>query len=83
LGTPLPTWLRQGVRSAALGVAIGIAGALGLTELLQSQLYGVGARDLSVFAGATLALFLVAILACYVPARATTRLDPIRALREG
>jgi putative ABC transport system permease protein len=81
-GTILGLVLRQGVRAAGVGVILGIAGALGLTRLLESQLFGVGARDLTVFAGATALLLAVALLACYLPARGTTRIDPLTALRE-
>ena len=74
--------LGQGVRTALIGVALGLAGALALTRYLQSQLFGVGTRDLSVFAGATLLLLAVAVVACYLPARGSTRMDPMAALRE-
>jgi putative ABC transport system permease protein len=75
--------LGQGVRMAGAGVALGLAGAFGLSRYLESQLFGVGARDLSVFAGAAALLLLIALAACYIPARRTTRIDPIAALREG
>ena len=70
------------MRTAAIGVALGLAGALALTRYLQSQLFGVGTRDLAVFAGVTVALLAVALVACYLPARGTTRIDPIAALRD-
>jgi putative ABC transport system permease protein len=70
------------VRTSAIGVALGLAGAVGLTRFLQSQLFGVGTRDVPVFAGVTVLLLAVAILACYLPARGTTRIDPMAALRE-
>jgi predicted permease len=75
--------LGQGIRTAAIGVAFGLAGALALTRYLESQLFGVSTRDVSVFASVTLVLLAVAVLSCYVPARATTRIDPMTALREG
>jgi len=62
--------------------ALGIVGALALTRFLQSQLFGVGTRDVPVYAGVTLLLLAVAALACYLPARGTTRIDPMAALRE-
>lgn len=75
--------LGQGVRLAGLGVGVGLAGAAGLSRYLQSQLFGVGARDLSVFVGVAGLLLAVALVACYVPARRTTRIDPVTALRDG
>ena len=75
--------LRQGVRTAVAGVTVGLAGALALTRFLESQLYGVGTRDATVFGAVTVILVGVALLACYLPARATTRIDPMVALREG
>ena len=74
--------LQQGVRTAAIGVALGLAGAMALTRFLQSQLFGVGARDLAVYAGVTVTLLAVALVACYLPARGTTRIDPVAALRD-
>jgi putative ABC transport system permease protein len=74
--------LGQGARLLGLGVALGLAGALGLRRLLASLLFGVSAADPASLAGATLVLALVALLACYLPARRAARLDPVRALRE-
>jgi predicted permease len=75
--------LGQGIRMAVIGVGLGLGGALGLSRYLQSQLFGVGARDLSVFVGVALLLLFVAVVACYVPAHRSTRIDPMTALREG
>lgn len=75
--------LTQGARTAVIGIAVGLAGALALTRFLQSQLFGVGTRDLPVFIGVTVILLAVAMVACYLPARGTTRIDPMAALREG
>ena len=74
--------LTQGMRTAAMGIVLGLAGAMALTKYLQSLLFGVNTRDVSVFAGVTVLLLGVAILACYVPARRATRIDPMAALRE-
>ena len=73
--------LGQGLRLTALGLAIGLAGAFGLTRLLSSMLFGVGPGDPITFGAATVVLIGVAFLACYLPARAATRVDPMVALR--
>jgi len=74
--------LTQGLRTAGVGLVLGLAASLGLSRYLQSQLFGVGTRDLSVFGGVTALLFAVAVAACYVPARRATRVDPMVALRD-
>jgi predicted permease len=74
--------LKQGVVTVTIGVVLGLIGAGLVTRVLQSELYGVSAYDLTIFAGGTLLLFAVAILACYIPARRATRVDPMVALRE-
>ena len=74
----------QGLRLALVGLAIGAAAALILTRLLSSfshLLYGVGASDPLTFIAVTFLLTAVAVLACYIPARRATRLEPIVALR--
>jgi len=73
--------LGQGMRTAAIGVVIGIAGSLMLTRTMQSLLFGVTATDPLTFAAVALALAAVALLACYLPARRATRVDPMVALR--
>ena len=73
--------LRAGIRMSALGLVLGVAGAVGLTRLMETLLFGVGARDpLTMIAVAGL-LASVAILACYIPARRASRVDPVIALR--
>jgi putative ABC transport system permease protein len=73
--------LRQGMGTAAMGVAAGIVVALALTRFLQSLLFGVEPTDLITFGGVTLLLTFVAFLASYIPARRATRVDPLEALR--
>jgi putative ABC transport system permease protein len=73
--------LRQGSRTIFIGVAIGIIGSLALTRTLESLLFGVYAADPLTFAAATLLLVATALLACYIPARRATRVDPMVALR--
>lgn len=71
----------HGTRMALIGVAIGIASALGLTRLMANQLFGVSAHDPLTFAGVGMLLVIVAVAACYVPARRAMRVDPMIALR--
>jgi len=75
--------LGHGLRTAGIGIASGLAGALALTRYLQSMLFGVTAHDPLVLAAATGILFAVALLACYLPARRATGIDPAIALRDG
>ena len=71
----------QGMRLAALGVAIGIAAAFGLTRLISAFLFGVTARDPLVFVGVPALLALVAFVAVWIPAMRASRVDPIVAMR--
>jgi putative ABC transport system permease protein len=73
--------LRQGVGMAVIGVAAGLAGALALTRLLRSIIFGVSSFDLMTFAGVTAILIAVALAASYLPARRASRIDPMEALR--
>jgi predicted permease len=81
-GSILSLVLGQGAKTTAAGIALGLAGAAGLTRYLQSLLFGVTARDAAVFASATVLLAAVAVVACYIPALRATRVDPMVALRD-
>jgi predicted permease len=73
--------LRQGLGLAITGAAIGLIGAAIVSHLMVGMLYGVRPTDLATFAGVTVLLVAIATLACYIPARRATRVDPIIALR--
>ncbi len=73
---------RQGLRLILIGVLIGLAAAAGLTRVLSSLLFGVSPTDPAIFAGVTLLLVAIAMLAGYLPARRAARVDPMTALRQ-
>jgi putative ABC transport system permease protein len=73
--------IRQGLILITVGVTIGLAGALALTRVLSSFLYGVGATDHATFAESSGLLAGAALLACYIPARKATKVDPMIVLR--
>jgi putative ABC transport system permease protein len=79
--TILAMILRQGLTPAFIGVAAGLAGAFGLTRLMESLLYGVKPGDPISFFGVAAILFMVALLAVLIPARRAISLDPVAALR--
>ena len=71
----------HGMWMTAIGIIIGLAGAIGLTQVLKGMLFGVNAIELTTFAGVTLLLAVVSLLACYIPARRAAKVDPMVALR--
>jgi len=74
--------LGDGVKVIAAGVALGAAGAFALTNVLTTMLYEVSPTDPTVFATTCAGVGLVALAACYMPARSATRVDPMIVLRE-
>jgi putative ABC transport system permease protein len=72
----------QGMRLAIVGLILGTLIALAATRVLSSLLFGVSAHDPLIFGGVSLILATAAILACYIPARRATKVDPIIALRD-
>jgi len=73
--------VRQGMTLAGIGMGIGLAGAYFLTQLITSMLFGIGATDPLTFVAISVVLAIVALGACFVPARRATRVDPMVALR--
>jgi putative ABC transport system permease protein len=73
--------LKQGLLLALAGMAIGVAAALALMRLLRSLLFEVHANDAATFVVVVITLFAVALMACYLPARRATKVDPLVALR--
>jgi len=73
--------IRQGMIPVVAGIAIGLSGALALTRLMKSLLFDVSATDPLTFVGLSLLLIVVALVACWIPARRATKVDPLLALR--
>jgi putative ABC transport system permease protein len=71
----------QGLLLVLVGLALGLIGALALTWVISSLLFGVTTKDPITFAGVAILLALVALLACYIPARRAAKVDPMEALR--
>lgn len=73
--------LLQGMRLVLIGLLIGLAWASALTQILSSQLYGITVTDPATFIGVSTLVIAVTVLACYLPARRATKVDPLVALR--
>jgi putative ABC transport system permease protein len=72
----------QGAKLALAGVVVGVAGAFGLTRLMESLLFGVSSRDLGTFSLVPVIVLALILVGCYIPAYRATKLDPLDALRE-
>jgi len=75
------TVLRQGMTLVAVGILLGLGGAVSLSHVLQGLLFGVSPNDPATLSGAALILAAVALLACWLPARRAARVEPLTALR--
>jgi len=73
--------VRSGMFLASIGVVAGLIGAFAVTRLIASLLFGVSPTDVVTFVLVTAGLLMVAVLACYIPARRATKVDPLVALR--
>src|SRR4030095_9183948 len=80
-GQVLKLVLKEGMGLNLIGIAIGIAGAFALTRIMSSLLFGVGTKDPFTFVAVPILLAIVAFIACYIPARRATKVDPLVALR--
>jgi putative ABC transport system permease protein len=80
-GAVLRLVIGQGVKLVVIGVAIGLTGSLAMTRVMASLLFGVSATDPMTFAGVALLLIIVALVACFIPARRAAKTDPMIALR--
>jgi putative ABC transport system permease protein len=80
-GEVLMLILEQGLLLTLIGIVLGLAGALALTRLLSGLLFEVGSTDPATFAAIVLLFTAVSLIACYIPARRATRVNPLIALR--
>jgi predicted permease len=73
--------MKEGAKFSFMGIALGVAGAIAVTRLLASELYGVSATDPVTYLGVAVVMILITLLACYIPTRRAMRVDPMTALR--
>ncbi len=73
--------VKQAMMLVLLGLALGVPAAVAVTHVLRSQLFGLSAADPITYAGVALLLAFVALLACWIPARRSTKVDPLAALK--
>ena len=73
--------VRDGMTVAAIGGAVGIVGALAISRLMATLLFGMKATDPLTFVAVAATLGVIALVACYIPARRATKIDPVEALR--
>jgi putative ABC transport system permease protein len=81
VGNVMRLVMKSGLAIAMVGVAIGLGGAFALTRLMRTLLFAVEPTDKATFAGVSTCLLLIALAACYIPARRATKVDPLKALR--
>jgi putative ABC transport system permease protein len=81
VGNVMRLVMKSGLVIAMVGVAIGLGGAFALTRLMRTLLFAVEPTDKATFAGVSICLLLIALAACYLPARRATKVDPLQALR--
>jgi putative ABC transport system permease protein len=77
----LRLFIAQGMQLIVIGLGVGLLGSVMLTRLMSSLLFGVSTTDKTTFAMVALGLLVVGLLACYIPARRATKVDPLVALR--
>jgi putative ABC transport system permease protein len=73
--------ISQGIRLVGIGIVLGLAGSFAVTRVLSSLLLGVGVTDPVTFTSVAILLIAIALLACWIPARGATKIDPMIALR--